>query len=216
MKETSTKRITILLLAMVIAASAMTACGHRTETAPPTESSNAVESSDSTYSQAESSVESSTYDDESSSYSTDESSRALPAYEPSAAEESVSEESMSASELRAYLNEIFLDQNLGVVYRALEEAYGKQYLKEHFEFYDYTGESVLGIIEKDNWTIREWKLSNGQFQLGCEKTAYGIDSLNNMLESITSSKAYQAMSTLADIADTADSLGIGGDDEKSN
>ncbi len=121
-------------------------------------------------------------------------------------EEQSSYSELSAQQLKEKLKEMFTDQNLGVIYRALSELYGKDYVKTKIEYYDCVNGKT--IIEKDNWTIREWSFSDDKLRLGCEKTTFGIGSLKNALDSITNSDAYQAVSKISDIVETAKNLGI--------
>ncbi len=120
------------------------------------------------------------------------------------------ESSLSASKLKDDLDNFFIDNSLGAEYRALVEAYGKDYVKKNIVYYDCIDDK--SILEKDNWTIRKWTIENDKIMLGYEKTTYGIGSLKNMLDSIPSSDTYQTISKISDIVSTAKNLGIIDDD----
>lgn len=117
---------------------------------------------------------------------------------------------MTAEELKADLDSIFLEQNLKAVDTMLIDTYGKDYVREYFVYFDC--EEDRTIMLEANWTIKKWTISNGKFYLGCAKTAKGLDSLNNALDTLLNSRGYQAVSKIADIVDTAQTLGIIDDD----
>lgn len=155
-------------------------------------------------SEDESSVDEESLVTESDEESSEISSESSYTEESSAIESSAADDaektSVTKEDITQYFN-FFIDKNLKEVDTYFIDTYGKDYIQDNFEYFDcVNGDSIL---LKKNWTIRSWKLEeDGKIHFGCEKTASGLASLNNALDTLIDSKAYQAVSKITDVVGT--------------